>query len=195
MKYRHYGVVVVVVVLGVAVLWQITREAAVIAPRPVPGQAQRALPLPPPVNSPVARAVPPLVVGAASEARERTAVVAGTDSTTPPAVQRQVQRDPDLRLKSEQEARRKADDDSRNQKAESARSEEADLRARQEELLQQAKAAAAMDSRTPQQLCADRSNFFSRAICEARECEKPERATLPFCVDMQERRAPKDFTN
>lgn len=45
---------------------------------------------------------------------------------------------------------------------------------------------------TPQQACADRSNFISRGICESRECEKPERATLKFCIDMHERRAPHD---
>lgn len=44
---------------------------------------------------------------------------------------------------------------------------------------------------TPQQACADRSNFISRGICESRECEKPERASLKFCIDMHERRAPQ----
>lgn len=43
---------------------------------------------------------------------------------------------------------------------------------------------------TPQQVCADRTNFISRGICESRECAKPERATLKFCVDMHALRAP-----
>ncbi len=45
---------------------------------------------------------------------------------------------------------------------------------------------------TPREACADRSNFISRGICESRECEKPERATLKFCVDMHERRVIHD---
>ena len=45
---------------------------------------------------------------------------------------------------------------------------------------------------SPQQACADRSNFISRGICESRECEKPERANLKFCIDMHDRRAPHD---
>ena len=48
---------------------------------------------------------------------------------------------------------------------------------------------------TPQQVCADRSNFISRGICEARECEKPERVSLKFCIDMLARRAPRDYPN
>ena len=48
---------------------------------------------------------------------------------------------------------------------------------------------------TPQQACADRTNFISRGICEARECEKPERTSLKFCADMLARRAPRDYPN
>ena len=48
---------------------------------------------------------------------------------------------------------------------------------------------------TPQQLCADRSNFISRGICESRECEKPEHLPLKFCVDMRARRAPREYAN
>lgn len=48
---------------------------------------------------------------------------------------------------------------------------------------------------TPQQACADRSNFISRGICESRECEKPERASLKFCIDMKARRAPREYAN
>lgn len=48
---------------------------------------------------------------------------------------------------------------------------------------------------SPQQACADRSNFISRGICESRECERPERANLKFCIDMKARRAPREYAN
>ena len=56
-------------------------------------------------------------------------------------------------------------------------------------------ARAKIAQQTPQQACADRSNFISRGICEARECEKPDRINLKFCSDMRARRAPRDYPN
>lgn len=56
-------------------------------------------------------------------------------------------------------------------------------------------ARAKLAQQTPQQACADRTNFISRGICESRECEKPERANLKFCSDMRARRVPRDYPN
>lgn len=61
--------------------------------------------------------------------------------------------------------------------------------------LARSKILPAAVQQTPQQACADRSNFISRGICESRECEKPEHLSLKFCVDMRARRAPREFPN
>ena len=107
--------------------------------------------------------------------------------------QRKAHRDADNSKQVEQDARRKADDEVRHS-LEQARNAEAEVRQRQDELSRQQKPVIP-EQKTPQQVCADRPNFISRGICEARECEKPEREGLPFCIDMNERRAPRDFVN
>ena len=61
--------------------------------------------------------------------------------------------------------------------------------------LLKSKTAPLPAQQTPQQACADRSNFISRGICESRECDKPEHLSLKFCVDMRARRAPREFPN
>lgn len=85
---------------------------------------------------------------------------------------------------------RKADVAATTQGDDAIRIREATSRINKDELTQLTKRKPTM--LTPQQACADRSNFISRGICESRECEKPERANLKFCVDMRERRVIHD---
>lgn len=106
------------------------------------------------------------------------------------AEKQKMRREAEQKRRAETDARRRQDDESRGQAADSARSRELESRARQDELARQGKTSSAR--RTPQQACADRSNFISRGLCESRECEKPEQAGLSFCVQMRERRAPKE---
>lgn len=47
--------------------------------------------------------------------------------------------------------------------------------------------AATPEVRHPQDACADRPNFISREICLGRECQRPEKFNLPFCVDRRAR--------
>jgi hypothetical protein len=39
---------------------------------------------------------------------------------------------------------------------------------------------------SPQELCAEESNFFSRGLCEGRACGRPEWQSHPFCVKRTE---------
>jgi predicted Zn-dependent protease len=48
-------------------------------------------------------------------------------------------------------------------------------------------AAAAGVVQSPEEFCADRGNFISRNICIRRECERPEKKTLPFCQALNSR--------
>lgn len=43
---------------------------------------------------------------------------------------------------------------------------------------------------SPQEVCAGESNIFSRGICEARSCGKPEWRNHPFCVKRLEQQIP-----
>jgi flagellar biosynthesis GTPase FlhF len=43
---------------------------------------------------------------------------------------------------------------------------------------------------SPQEVCAGESNIFSRGICEARTCGKPEWRAHPFCVKRMEQQIP-----
>jgi hypothetical protein len=43
---------------------------------------------------------------------------------------------------------------------------------------------------TPQELCASEGNIFSRGICEARACGRPEWRSHPFCVKRMEQQLP-----
>ena len=185
-----------------------------VSPPPVVASTTPAAPVvpaPPVVEQPVAPSTAPVDAAAAPPIAPTTEVAAPpvTGTTTPPpngatpevtaaqkaallakAEKQKVRRETDLKRKAELDARRKQEDESRSQVADAAKARELDNRARQEDLARQAKAAAA--HRTPQQVCADRPNFISRGLCESRECEKPEQAGTGFCVQMRERRAPKD---
>ncbi|EGF30859.1 hypothetical protein IMCC9480_677 [Oxalobacteraceae bacterium IMCC9480] len=181
--------------LAVVVLWQIAREVTPPASEsgasksPVPATAAMAAVQP---QAPAATGLPPPVSGPSfatpSELRaRRKAGQAQMDERN------QLQRDAEIRKQADQDARRKTDDDMR-QAQERVRTEEAELRKRLDELTRQQKAIV-IEQKSPQQVCADRPNFISRGMCEAYECEKPERANLPFCIDMHARRALPDYIN
>jgi hypothetical protein len=70
------------------------------------------------------------------------------------------------------------------------RDEEARLRAERETAEARARVPAAAPvprgPASPQELCAEESNFFSRGLCEGRACGRPEWQHHPFCVKRTE---------
>lgn len=89
----------------------------------------------------------------------------------------------ELRRTAEQEAaRRAAEAEEQARQAREARLEAS----RRAELLAAAQAAQPKRPASPEELCADRSGFFSRNFCEARVCQQAEWANHPTC--MQRRR-------
>lgn len=64
-------------------------------------------------------------------------------------------------------------------------------RQREEEARRQAaKPVAPPPPQSPEQICADRSNFISRHQCISRYCGKPEWAKHPFCIKWQDQQKP-----
>ena len=176
--------------------------AAVVPPPPISAEPAAA------AGSPLAalETAAPAPAGMTTElplpvAKEATAVAPGEITPVQKAAllakaeKQKARRDADLKRKAELELRRKQDEEGRVQAADAARARDAEARSRQDEQARQARAAAAASHRSPQQTCADRPNFISRGLCESRECEKPEHANAAFCVQMRERRAPKDVNN
>lgn len=95
--------------------------------------------------------------------------------------------------KAELEARRKTEDNARIQAAEATKKHDADEDRRAEEARRkqaQNREQQQSERRTVQQICADRPNFISRGICEARECTKAEHAKSAFCSQMSDRPTP-----
>jgi hypothetical protein len=100
----------------------------------------------------------------------------------------------------EENALRKADKLRKAREEEVARQEqEQQERRRQEEEARQRAEREAAEARakaqvppqpkgpaSPQELCADRSNFFTRGLCEAEICGQPEWLKHPFCVKRME---------
>ncbi len=195
---------IALMLLIVVALWWARRNAAPPVEPPVPAvptiSAAPSAPLPSAAPVPDSAMTTELPVPVVAE------VAIAADVPTPAAISPQqkavllaraekqkVRREADQKRKAEQEMRRKQDDDVRTQAAEATRLRDADARNRQEEQTRLAKISAA--HRSPQQACADRPNFISRGLCESRECEKPEQARLAFCVQMHERRAPRETYN
>jgi predicted Zn-dependent protease len=46
-------------------------------------------------------------------------------------------------------------------------------------------ATASAGAQSPEAFCADRTNFISRNLCLRRECDRPEKKDLPFCVNLR----------
>lgn len=80
------------------------------------------------------------------------------------------------RLEQEQQARQRQEEEARQR----AEREAAEARARTQPPPQPKGPAS------PQELCADRSNFISRGLCESEACGQPEWLKHPFCVKRME---------
>lgn len=190
----------VVASLGAAITWWPagTRQADV----PPPVAALSTTPSTPEVPTATIPAVAPAAVSSSINAAPPSPAVLNALSTpadvnkksTPEAPTKtekaKTHREAVSKRKAGSETTHKTDLAATTQADESKQVRDATARSNKEELIQLAKRKPAM--LTPQQACADRSNFISRGICESRECEKPERATLKFCVDMRERRVIHD---
>jgi type IV secretory pathway VirB10-like protein len=153
-------------------------------------------------HSAVKRAPPPELVDATTEAKVKPAVIVPS-VLPPPAIieptpaastpresfdgpekkaRAAAQRKADRRQKAEQEASRRAleaEEQARRTRIEEAKRAEA-------EQLAAAKAAAPRGPASPEELCADRANFFSRNSCEARACQQPEWQNHASCVRRKE---------
>jgi hypothetical protein len=195
LKHRRYGVVVAATLLAVAVFWQVGR--AVVSSRIDSVDSKMPAvesPVTPIVSPPtVAKKSQPEVKGSPFATPQEFSAVRKADLARKADEQRQAQRNADNRKLTVEDARRSADEELLQAQTQK-RSEETEIRLNHEELSRQQRATLA-EQKTPLQVCADRPNFISRGICEAHECEKPERAGLQFCVDINEHRALRDFIN
>ncbi|WP_326942082.1 hypothetical protein [Actimicrobium sp. GrIS 1.19] len=187
------GAVVLVLIVAVAGWWtNRPGHVATVQPAPAPVAVVAA----PPVIAPGAPVITELPLPSTPEPAATVPITAAAQLAAQAlrADRLKARREAEARRKVELDTQRKSDEELRAKADEAERGREADARARQAELARQAKAAV-VERKTPQQMCADRPNFISRGICEAHQCDKTEYASLPFCVDMHERRAPKDYTN
>jgi hypothetical protein len=197
-----FSIAAVLVIMGGSLGWWFTKsptqpanKTAVVAATPLTTQSTQT------ETSPLV-AVPPAPTAPSSK------VAATTSEAAPLVVENQISTDDQEKkkralqdakrklridaLKKRREellAKNKADEEARRT-AELANARDREVRARQAEANRQPKGVVARS--TPQQVCADRPNFISRGICESRECDKPERAGVQFCIDMHERRSRRD---
>jgi len=98
----------------------------------------------------------------------------------------QQSREDEARRKASLQGKRQLDDAARQKAATAALEKRKAEEARK--AAQKIQVATSIAKQTPQQLCADR-NFITRGGCEARECEKTEHASTPFCKDLKQRQA------
>lgn len=98
--------------------------------------------------------------------------------------QRKAREAEQARLEQEQQQQQQQQQERRRQE------EEARQRAEREAAEARAKvpapAPAPRGPASPQELCAEESNFFSRGLCEGRACGRPEWQSHPFCVKRTE---------
>lgn len=203
--------IVVLIMLLVAVWWGRSTPVPPPTPLPVAVKSAAAPVQAPPVTSPNKTALPvepPMVTEMPLPVKTDTGTPAsGLATSEQPAEQAvdpqidqlsklaklKARREAEKKRKAELDSRRKLEEAGRSKAIDSLRAHEAEVRSRQEDSAKQIKQTIPSEHRSPQQVCADRPNFISRGICESRECDKPERANAAFCVQMRERRAPKEI--
>ena len=152
-----------------------TRAPAVTPAAPAAASAPASEAAAAPAATPVA---PPPVAAVPEAASAATAAPIDTDAQRARAAQA---RESAARAKAARDAKAKAlqDQQTAEQEATRKRADEARSRTAQSTATQPAPAPAAT-SRSAQEVCAG-GNAITRAICESRECGKPEHASEPLC--------------
>jgi hypothetical protein len=156
----------------------------------------------PPVPKPVEPAASPLTTPAPALAPTTSPMTLPEDDTAQKAGEAQkakeAARQQQLRRKKAEDAKRLQDEQAQRKAEETKRVQASEEKSRREaeearrRAQQQAQPAPApaqpRGPRTPQESCADRTNFVSRGICETRACERPEFRNQAYCVQMRERK-------
>ncbi len=94
------------------------------------------------------------------------------------------------KAREEEQARLAQAQEQQQQQERRRREEEARLRAEREAAEARARVPAPVPAprgpASPQELCAEESNFLSRGLCEGRACGRPEWQNHPFCIKRTE---------